>query len=121
MWPLLAESTVTVLWAYSVAILTVLLGLGAVAPLPGWMKVGVVRPSWATVLLATVCIVQFTISLLIDRHYEPGVGRALYWMIWYPIAFWMLGMMTIVAAVPLTLFDRRDTRAVWTSPLRSPT
>jgi len=120
MWPLVAESAVTVTWAYSVAVLTLLLGLGAIAPLPGWMQVGVLRPSWATVLLAAVCIMQFTVSLLIDRHYEPGVGRALYWMIWYPVAFWMIGMTTIVVAVPLTLFGRQDVRAVWTSPLRTP-
>lgn len=120
MWPLVAESAVTVTWAYSVAVLTLLLGLGAIAPLPGWMQVGVLRPSWATVLLAAVCIMQFTVSLLIDRHYEPGVGRALYWMIWYPVAFWMIGMTTIVVAVPLTLFGRQGIRAVWTSPLRTP-
>lgn len=121
MWPLLVESLVTVFWAYSVALLTLLLGLGAIMPLPDWMQVGVLRPSWATVLLATVCIMQFTISLLIDRRYEPGVGRALYWMIWYPVVFWMLGTATVVAALPLTLFGRQGGRAIWTSPLRRAT
>jgi poly-beta-1,6-N-acetyl-D-glucosamine synthase len=119
MWPLLVESLVTLVWAYTVAVLTVLLGVGAAAPLPSWMRVGVLRPSWATVLLATVCMTQFTISLLIDRQYEPEVIHSLYWMIWYPVIFWMLGMATIVTAVPLTLFSRRDKRAIWTSPARS--
>ena len=95
-----------------------LLGLGAVLPLPGWARVDVLQPSWTTVLVAAVCMLQFAASMLIDRRYEPGIGRAYYWMIWYPVAYWLLGFLTTLVAVPATLFGARGGRAVWVSPDR---
>lgn len=118
MWPVLAEYLVSVTWAFAVAALGLLLGLGAVLPLPDWAKVDILHPSWATVLLAVVCMLQFAISIGIDRRYEPGVGRTYYWLIWYPVAYWLLSFLTTVVAVPATIFGRRGSRAVWTSPDR---
>ena len=118
MWPILAESLVTIIWAYSVAFMTLAFGLGAILPMPSWAHVDILQPSWATVLLAVVCLSQFAVSLWIDRRYEPGIGRYLFWMIWYPLAFWMLGTATIVTAVPTTLARRSGRRARWTSPDR---
>lgn len=118
MWPILTEYLVSVAWSFSVAALGLLLGLGAVLPLPGWTQVDLLRPTWTTVLLATVCMVQFAVSLMIDRRYEPGIGRFYYWMIWYPVAYWLLSLATTLVAVPATLLRRRRTRAVWVSPDR---
>ena len=120
MWPVLGEYLVSVAWAYSVLALVLLIGLGAMIPVPGWFRLDVLHPSWTTVALATVCMVQFGVSLIIDRRYEPGVGRHLYWMIWYPLAYWLIGLTTTVVAVTVTLVGRGrpNTRAVWTSPDR---
>lgn len=118
MWPVLAEYLISVTWAYAVAALGLLLGLGAVLPLPAWARVDILHPSWATVLLATVCMVQFAVSMAIDRRYEPGSGRLYFFMIWYPIAYWLISLTTTLVAVPATIFGRRGRRAVWTSPDR---
>lgn len=118
MWPILAEYLISVVWSFSVVALAMILGLGALLPLPGWTQVDLLRPSWTTVLLATVCMLQFAVSLLIDRRYEPGIGRFYYWMIWYPVAYWMLSLATTLVAVPATIFGGRRTRAVWVSPDR---
>ena len=118
MWPVLAEYLFSVAWAYAVVALVVLLGFDAVLGVD--LNVGTLplRPDWTTVLLATVCLAQFAVSLLVDRRYEPNVGRYLYWMIWYPLAYWMISLMTTVVAVPMTLLGRRGGRAVWRSPDR---
>ena len=118
MWPVLAEYLVSVTWAFTVAALGLVLGLGLVLPLPEWAEVNILRPSWATVLLALVCLVQFAVSMAVDRRYEPGVGRTYYWIIWYPVAYWMLSLCTTLVAVPATIFGPRGTRAVWASPDR---
>ena len=55
---------------------------------------------------------------MIDRRYEPGIGRSFFWMIWYPIAYWFLSLLTTLVAVPSTLIRRQRGRAVWTSPDR---
>lgn len=118
MWPIVAEYWVSVLWAFTVAALVVGFGVGAAVPLPEWARVDLLRPSWTTVLLACVCMLQFSVSLVIDRRYEPGIGRYVYWMIWYPVAYWLLSFLTTLVALPATLLGDRSARAIWTSPDR---
>ena len=61
---------------------------------------------------------QFLFSILIDRRYEGRIGRQFFWIIWYPLVYWIIGMLTTVVAVPKALFKRTGTRAVWESPDR---
>ena len=63
------------------------------------------------------CLLQFAVSLAIDSRYEKGLGRFYYWIIWYPVLYWLLSVMTTLVAVPRTLFGRRR-RATWVSPDR---
>ena len=58
------------------------------------------------------------LSLVIDRRYETRIGRNYYWMIWYPIAYWMINTLTTVVAFPKALIKRRGVRAIWVSPDR---
>jgi biofilm PGA synthesis N-glycosyltransferase PgaC len=69
-------------------------------------------------MLGIVCLIQFAISSLIDRRYEARVGRNYYWMIWYPLAYWLISTATTVVALPKALLKRKGTRAVWVSPDR---
>ena len=62
--------------------------------------------------------VRQAISLLIDRRYEARVGRNYYWMIWYPLVYWMLTTATSIVALPKAIFKRKGTLAIWTSPDR---
>ena len=65
-----------------------------------------------------ICMLQFASSIVIDRRYETQVGRNYFWMIWYPMAYWLLSLFTTVAAVPKTLLKKRGKRATWVSPDR---
>ena len=40
------------------------------------------------------------VSMVIDRRYEEQIGRQFFWIIWYPLVFWMIGMVTTVVALP---------------------
>ena len=44
--------------------------------------------------------------------------RSLYWVIWYPIAFWLISTATTVAALPRALLRPRKERTTWVSPDR---
>lgn len=119
MWPIVLETLLSAAWAATLLALLTLGVVTALAPsVPAWASVDLFSPSWQTVVLASTCMLQFGVSLLIDRRYEPGVGRSYFWMIWYPIAFWVLGFLTVVAATPSVLLGRDRGRAVWTSPDR---
>jgi biofilm PGA synthesis N-glycosyltransferase PgaC len=39
-------------------------------------------------------------------------------MVWYPIVFWLINMLTTVIGVPKAALKRRGTRAIWVSPDR---
>jgi hypothetical protein len=75
-------------------------------------------PGWYGVILSALCIVQFTASMVIDSRYEEQMGRQFFWIIWYPLTFWMIGMVTTVVAVPKVLAQGTRNRAVWESPDR---
>ena len=73
---------------------------------------------WNSVILGITCLLQFFVSLVIDSKYEKGLSRYSYWMIWYPLIYWILNVITTVIAVPKAIFKRKGKRGVWASPDR---
>jgi biofilm PGA synthesis N-glycosyltransferase PgaC len=118
MWAVLVEYLLSVVWAYTMLLIIVLWALGKFVQMPLGLYVHTLLPSWHGVILALICMLQFASSIVIDRRYETAVGRNYFWMIWYPMAYWMLSLFTTVVAVPKTLLRRRRGRATWVSPDR---
>ena len=120
LWPVYIESVASVIWAYCfwgmlfawmlVALFDfTVAGTFFTPPLP---------PKWTGSLLAITCILQFTVSLYIDRNYEKNIFRYLIWVIWYPFMYWMISSFTVIFATPKALFKKKGQRAVWKSPDR---
>lgn len=117
MWGVVLEFLASVAWTYTVF----LLFLGWALQLVIQMDLGFGTSAlwgWHGVVMALVCLLQFAISLRIDRRYEPGIGRYYYWMIWYPAAYWLITLLTSVVAIPKTILQRQRKKAVWVSPDR---
>ena len=118
MWPVLAEFFLSILWAYGILILGVSLLLKQIIAIPALPNVAEWLPSWGGALIGVTCLLQFAISLIIDSRYEKGLSKFYFWIIWYPVAYWMLNVFTSIVALPKTLLRRRNRRAVWVSPDR---
>lgn len=118
MWGVIAEYFTSVLWAYVMLAIIVLWLLGLVFPMPDGLYIDSIMPRWHGVVLGLLCLTQFAVSMVIDRRYEKGIGRHYFWMIWYPLAYWMLSLFTTVVALPKTVFRKGRKRATWTSPDR---
>lgn len=126
MWMIYLEFLISVLWAYAMGLVFILWGLGLLLDLPPGLQVPTLLPGWNGVVIGSTCLLQIALSLLIDSRYERrqvdakrgGLARAYYWMIWYPLAYWLLNMLTTVWAVPKTIMRKRHARAVWVSPDR---
>jgi biofilm PGA synthesis N-glycosyltransferase PgaC len=119
LWPLLVEMCVSVVWCYSMLLLTVMWVQGMV--LPGGappMVSSPLSPQRGGVILGTTCLLQFVFSKWLDSRYDRGLGRNLFWMIWYPFAFWIINTASIVVAYPKVLLRRQGKRARWISPDR---
>ncbi len=117
MWGVLLEYMLSVAWAYAMLFIIVLWALGKFIQMPEQLTVLSLLPSWHGVILGVVCMLQFASSMVIDRRHETGIGRNYFWVVWYPMVYWMLSMFTTIVAVPKTLSKRR-TRATWVSPDR---
>ena len=121
MWTVLLEYLVSSLWSYAWLFLVFCFLMTRWWPefWPVALAVPTLVPQWTGVVLATVCLLQFTVGLLLDRRYERGLLRNLFWAIWYPMAYWMLASLTTVVAIPSVLLRHGHERYVrWQSPER---
>ncbi|KZE35144.1 biofilm PGA synthesis N-glycosyltransferase PgaC [Crenobacter luteus] len=119
LWPLYVEYSLSVAWSYAMLLLTLLWLLDALAPaglLPALDSP--LLPASNGLLLGATCLAQFALSKWLDSRYDRGLGRNYYWMIWYPLVFWIINTATTVAALPKALLRRRGQRARWISPDR---
>ncbi|GAA5235694.1 poly-beta-1,6 N-acetyl-D-glucosamine synthase [Verticiella sediminum] len=117
MWPIFFEFWLSVVWAYSLLLLIVLALVGMFFTLPEGWRYDVV-PRWHGTLLFLTCLAQLLAGIVIDRKYDYRILRYYLDTVWYPVAFWMLGMITTVIALPQVLFRRARSRARWVSPDR---
>ena len=102
---MLCSLCVGILWA---------VGLAPPAVLPGFQLV----PEWWGLTLTITYLAQALVSHLVERRYEKDILKSLFWIIWYPLAFWMLSTATSVVALPRALVRPRKERTTWISPDR---
>ncbi|MFQ5588553.1 MAG: poly-beta-1,6-N-acetyl-D-glucosamine synthase [Nitrospiria bacterium] len=74
--------------------------------------------SWHTVVIGTICVLQFTLGLFMDNRYEKGARRYYFWAIWYPFVYWVIILVTSIIGIPRALFKKRVRFATWDSPDR---
>ncbi|MDR3097090.1 MAG: poly-beta-1,6 N-acetyl-D-glucosamine synthase [Paraburkholderia sp.] len=117
MWPLFVEYALGIAWAYSMAFILLLAFLNAVYKLPPDWHVSLL-PHWHGMLLVATCVLQIIVGCVIDRRYDEKLLLYVMDTVWYPLAFWLINMVTTVVALPIIAFGRRGKRAVWTSPDR---
>jgi len=118
MWPVFVEFATSMVWAYLMAGLIVLWFLGTVLGLAVPYHVPTLIPQWTGVIIGTTCLIQVGISLWMDSRYDRGLGRQYYWMIWYPLVYWLINVATSVVAFPKAINRLRGERARWVSPDR---
>ena len=117
MLPVYLEYFTSVIWAYTMAAIIILWAVGQFIALPPALHVETLLPRWNGLVIGTTCLIQFAVSMFLDAKYEKGLGRYYYWMIWYPLAYWMLSVATTLVAIPRVILRGRK-RAVWVSPDR---
>ena len=118
MWIVYLEVGVSILWAYLMWLVLVLWGLGHVLTLPTGLRVDSIMPQLAGTFVAATCMIQILMALIIDMRYEDRNIGIVFWMIWYPFAYWMIQMATVWVALPMVLLRPGGTRATWKSPDR---
>lgn len=118
MWLVAFEYIVSVLWSYVAALMIFLWLLGKFFTMTEPLYIATILPGWNGVVLGITCLLQFAVSIMIDSKYDIGLGKVYYWMIWYPIAYWLLNVATVIVGVPKALLRTEGVRATWQSPDR---
>lgn len=119
LWPLIIELCLTLVWSYLMLIMVILWVLHLVLPFAGFPVVSSpLLPMGTGILLGTTCLLQFAISKWMDSRYESNLAKNFYWMIWYPIVFWLITVTASIIAFPKVLLRGRGKRARWVSPDR---
>ena len=119
MWPLFVEFCLSTAWSFAYAISVLLFIIGLLIPLPDSLHIeNLFPPAFTGLMLCVVCLVQFIVSLLIERRYEKGISASLFWIIWFPAVYWMLSLFTTLVAFPKVMLKRKRGRARWVSPDR---
>lgn len=118
-WGIALEYMLSVVWSYAMLSIFVLYALGLIFTIPEPWYVNSILPQWYGLILCLTCLIQFFVSLCIDRRYDEGrLLRNYIWVVWYPLLYWMISMVTTVVAVPKTLLKKSNKRARWESPDR---
>jgi biofilm PGA synthesis N-glycosyltransferase PgaC len=118
LWGLMIEMMLSITWAYSMVlvffvwIVSLFFSVGYLTP-----DSSPVLPDESSVFLIGASLLQFAVSRWLDGHYDHGLGKNYFWMIWYPFFYWLLNLITAVTALPKVLFSAQK-RARWVSPDR---
>lgn len=117
--PTYINYVLSVIWSYLVLLCLALgllwsVDLGPIRPLPQFRLI----PEWWGLTLTLTYFAQALVSALLESRYERGMLGSLFWMIWYPLAFWMLSAVTAAVALPRVLLQPKKERTTWISPDR---
>ena len=119
LWPLMLELCLSLVWSYAMLLMLIIWLVGLVLPIKLVPFVGSpIIPQASGVLLGATCLLQFAISKWLDSRYDKGLGKNYYWMIWYPLVFWLINISSTIVAFPKVLLQRKGKRARWVSPDR---
>ena len=119
MWPLMVELILSLTWTYTMVFigLMYLYTTFANTHLDLLFGYAPIIPEQTSIILISTCLLQFAVSKFLDARYDQGLGKNYFWMIWYPIVYWLISLTTTFWALPKVLF-RRKGRARWISPDR---
>ncbi|MFE8695771.1 poly-beta-1,6-N-acetyl-D-glucosamine synthase [Cytobacillus sp. FJAT-53684] len=76
---------------------------------------------WMGNYLSIICIIQFLVALMIEKHYEKNILKYLIWTIWYPLIYWHIAALLVIFSFPKGLKILRKSKnefATWESPDR---
>jgi biofilm PGA synthesis N-glycosyltransferase PgaC len=108
LWPLVAESFLSIAWAYCFVILT---SLWIVCYSVGYPPVGASPiPNWWGMLIGTMCLVQLMTGVLLDRRYDRHIPMYYFTAVFYPLIYWILMAIITSISTPGALLDSHERR-----------
>ena len=70
-------------------------------------------PNFWGMVIATTCIVQLTVGVLLDRHYDRSIRAYAGVAVLYPMFYWALMSTITFFFTPIGFFGRRPKITLW--------
>ena len=110
--PVCLEQIISTLWAVCWLFLFILSVIS-------FIKYGTFMPYyWKSQFLSFICVIQFFVAMKLDKRYDKTIMKYCIWVIWYPILYWYINALVVLASLPITLLSKKKKYAVWKSPDR---
>ena len=135
-WPIYIDYALGVIWALSITMVAVIWCILAVAkymctvpfvqtyctPLyTAAQSITIISnplyPRWYGTVLCLICLMTFLVSFVIDQKYEKGIMKYYFWVVWYPLVYWIIIAFTTIKATYNVVIKRKRS-ATWKSPDR---
>jgi biofilm PGA synthesis N-glycosyltransferase PgaC len=122
LWPVYIEYLLGVVWAHLFLLISVLWLLSLFLSLffsfiPVFPYAPFI-PKWEGSILAVTCLLQFIVSLLLDRQYEKkSLLKYYFWVVWYALFYWVLCSLAVIVSLYKMIFLMKET-VTWKSPDR---
>lgn len=75
-------------------------------------------PLWWGTILTITYLMQSLIGLFLDSRYEKSVIKTFYWLVWYPLVYWLLQSITAVVGFYKAVRRPATAKGKWISPDR---
>lgn len=116
LWPVYLEFLLGYVWAFCFVLGSF---VWLVSHIFFWKNLGVnPLPAWYGSLVSLACIAQFFVAVTINRKYDRTLWRTLFWIPWYPLAFFAVGALAAVRTAYRGLFGELEDAGLWESPSR---
>ena len=111
LWPLVFESTSSLFWV-AAAFVAISLALVERLTFADFPLVGFAL-AWG-IAIASIAMIQLSVGLLLDSHYDRGSRRAMVLGPAYPIFYWIIGAgAALLVGGPAVVKGPRSKRVVW--------
>jgi biofilm PGA synthesis N-glycosyltransferase PgaC len=119
-WPIYVEYLVSIIWAFSLTLVTIIWLILIIVKSTGHavpIFPNPIYPVWYGAVLCLTCLLVFFVSLVIDRKYEKAFMKNYFWVVWYPLVYWIIITLTTIKAV-YDVTIKKKAGASWKSPDR---
>jgi len=119
MWPLYIDNLLSITWAYTFITCLILWVIQVISGIDiTSTEIGNPFPFWRGCVIAMVCLLQFAISVWLDRKQDKGIIKSCIYIIWYPVIYWLIQSFAAVIGTPKGFFREKNVTAIWVSPER---
>jgi len=118
-WPIWLNYVAAILWSYAILLLIAIgivdfVSVGFNVELEG---IGLIPGNWG-MALATTYLLQMLVAALLDARLERHMLRTQFWVVWYPLAYWVLQAASAAVGIVRAALHFNRRAGTWVSPDR---